>query len=99
MHDVVHFVFRLEIDIGSAEILQDGAAQRGGGIGRNQEGFVRNLPRRDGLMRSEAMVARKDENQWSVRTRKQAKSPMSSSARMKAASILPLINAFASAGE
>jgi hypothetical protein len=56
-------MFRLELDTGSVEILQNGTAHRGGSIERKDERSIRNLLLRDGLMRSKAMVGRKNENQ------------------------------------
>src|SRR5882757_7888737 len=101
MDDIVHFMFRLEIDTGVVEILEDGAAHRRGGFGREAESFIHNLFRRDGCVRCQPMVARKNENQW-VRTYARAcrpSLPYGSSGRMKAASSLRLIKALASAGE
>src|SRR5882757_1971384 len=58
MDDIVHFMFRLEIDTGAVEILQNDTAHRGGGFGRKIKSFVRDIPRRDGRLRCQAMVAR-----------------------------------------
>src|SRR6266481_8969342 len=63
MDDIVHFVLRLEIDAGPVEILQNDAANRWGGLGRKTEVFVRYLLRRDGRLRSQPVVARKNKNQ------------------------------------
>ena len=63
MDDIVHFMFRLEIDAGPVEILQNGTAHRGRGFGRKIERFVRDLFRRDSRLRCQAMVARKYKNQ------------------------------------
>ena len=63
MDDIVHFMFRLEIDAGPVEILQDDTAHRRGGLGRKPESFVRYLLRRDGRLRSQPVVARKNKNQ------------------------------------
>src|SRR3984893_13180535 len=63
MDDIVHLVFWLEIETSTVEILQNGAAHRGGGLGRKVESFVHDLFRRDSCLRCQAMVARKHEKQ------------------------------------
>src|SRR6266446_5638299 len=63
MDDIVHFMLRLEIDASSVEILQDDTAHCRGGLGRKIESLVRDLLRRDGRLRCQAVVARKNKDQ------------------------------------
>ena len=57
MDDIVHFMFRLDIDTGPVEIFQDDAAHRGRGFGRKVESFVYDFLRRDGSVYSPDFAA------------------------------------------